>query len=126
MGLRPTKWHLAALSILPPGSVVPLGWGRAREWGLGGLAPCPAWESCPCLCPGEKAHPTEGCLLLFSWDIGIPVGEWRMWLWGQTQAPNAVLSLRNSATLGRFLKPFFSESQFLHLESGHHGVALVR
>lgn len=22
LGLRPTKWHLAALSILPPGSVV--------------------------------------------------------------------------------------------------------
>lgn len=38
MGLRPTKWHPAALCILPPGSVVPLGWGQARVcvWGGGG------------------------------------------------------------------------------------------
>lgn len=35
MGLRPTKWHPAALSILPPGSVVPLGWGQARVGGWG-------------------------------------------------------------------------------------------
>lgn len=37
MGLRPKKWHAAALSILlPPGSVVSLGWGQARVWGWEG------------------------------------------------------------------------------------------
>lgn len=35
------------------------------------MASCPAWKSCPCLCPGEKGHPRDGCCLLFSWDIGI-------------------------------------------------------
>lgn len=34
MGLRPTKWHPDALSVLlSPGSLVPLGWGQARGGG---------------------------------------------------------------------------------------------
>lgn len=87
------------------------------------MAPCPAWESCPCLCPGKKGHPRDGCVLLFSWDKASSRREERIWCWGQTQAVIAGLPLTSWATLGKFLKPSSSESQFLHLESGYHGIA---
>ena len=66
----------------------------------------------------KKKKKKDGCRLGHRHPSGEKV------VWGQTQAPTAVLPLTSWVTLGKALKPFSSESQFLHLEGRDHGAAL--
>lgn len=91
LGLRPTKWHLAALSTLPPGSLVSLGWGWARSGGgwllaqLGRAVPASVLERIGIL----EMVASSSSLGTQASNRGVE----RMRLWGQTWGLIAILPL---------------------------------
>ena len=118
LGQKPVKWHPAALSILPPRSVVPLGWGQARERRRPGREPSLplSWRE---IASQRWLSPP---LLLGHRHFSRRVE--RKWLWGPTRAPTAGLPLSSGVTLDKFLKPSSSKSQFSSSSKRDHGVAL--